>query len=143
MICGFCGISLNGAIGFLCLAERMSKRDWAQCFSSLLDTMTMRTENLWYRLNKDDPVFILKRNYSNIRHRCYNLNDINYKSYGGRGITMCVEWLNSRESFISWSLGAGFNSGLDIYRIDNDGPYSPDNCVWLTPQEHNIIHNPA
>ena len=120
----------------------MSNRNLEQYFARLLDKATLRVENFYYSLHKDDPVFVLKNRYSNMIHRCYNVHDIGYKHYGNRGITVCDEWLNSRESFISWSLDAGFKLGLDIHRLNNDGPYSPDNCIWLTPQEHNIIHYP-
>lgn len=67
----------------------------------------------------------------NIRQRCYNPNSQAYKNYGGRGIKMCDEWLNSFEQFKK-DIGdkPSFNHSLD--RIDNDKDYSKDNCRWAT-----------
>ena len=37
--------------------------------------------------------------YNGMRQRCYNKNNKSYSNYGGRGITICEEWLNNREKF--------------------------------------------
>lgn len=79
----------------------------------------------------------LYKKYYHIKGRCYNPNDRSYKRYGGRGIKMCDEWLNSYQAFEEWSLNNGFMEGLAIDRIDNDGDYSPDNCRFVTLQENN------
>ena len=69
----------------------------------------------------------------NIRQRCLNPNRKDYKHYGGRGIK-CV-WL-SFKSFEKWCLGNGWQKGLTIDRINNDGDYSPDNCQFITKSEN-------
>jgi len=66
--------------------------------------------------------------YHNIKQRCNNVKHPRYNDYGGRGITMCEEWLNDITSFINWAIENGYNKGLTIDRIDNDKGYSPDNC---------------
>ena len=71
-----------------------------------------------------------------IIERCTNPKKVGYKYYGGRGITMCQEWMDSPQAFVDWSLANGFSSELQLDRIDNDKGYSPDNCRWVTAREN-------
>lgn len=72
-----------------------------------------------------------------MKQRCYNKNSRRYTDYGGRGITVCKEWLgeNGLNNFSEWALSHGYAENLTIDRIDNDKGYSPDNCRWITNKE--------
>jgi hypothetical protein len=67
--------------------------------------------------------------------RCTNPNDNAFHNYGGRGITVCQEWLDDVEVFIDWALSNGHDQSLTLDRRDNDLGYSPKNCRWITPAE--------
>lgn len=64
--------------------------------------------------------------------RCTHERSKDYKRYGARGISVCDEWMNNPELFVSWAMDNGYRAGLDLDRRDNDGNYSPDNCRFIT-----------
>lgn len=74
--------------------------------------------------------------YHNIKDRCYNSNCHAYNNYGGRGIKMCDEWLDGFLTFYNWAIDNGYQEGLSIDRIDNDGDYTPENCQWIALGEN-------
>lgn len=74
--------------------------------------------------------------YGTMKNRCLNPKRDNFERYGGRGISICDEWLNNAESFVRWALTNGYEKGLQLDRIDNDGDYCPENCRWVTPKEN-------
>lgn len=79
--------------------------------------------------------------YSNMKDRCYRETHHEYKNYGGKGIIVCDEWINSFENFMNWSYANGYEEGLTIDRIDENGNYEPSNCQWITRSENTIKAN--
>lgn len=82
---------------------------------------------------KQDPLYKL---WCSMRQRCTNANEQCYKYYGGRGITVCEEWMNAFVPFMNWALSNGYKHGLQIDRKDNDGNYNPNNCHFVTQKEN-------
>lgn len=73
--------------------------------------------------------------WRSMRARCTNSNYIGWDDYGGRGISVCAEWLGGFEVFYSWALANGYSDELTIDRKNTDGNYEPENCRWATVLE--------
>ena len=78
----------------------------------------------------------LRYAYKSMVSRCYNKKNTSYRTYGKRGIKICDLWLNDRIEFFRWSLLNGWEDGLSLDKIDNNGNYEPSNCQWITVKEN-------
>jgi len=72
--------------------------------------------------------------WAGIKSRCYNKNNHKYPIYGGRGITVCDQWLNSAGTFLN-DMGTKPSPKHTIDRIDVNGNYCKENCKWSTASE--------
>lgn len=76
----------------------------------------------------------LYRIWKNMKKRCYNTRNPDYKYYGYRGIRVCEEW-HEFSPFNQWAMANGYRDDLTLDRINNDGNYEPGNCRWATRKE--------
>lgn len=87
-----------------------------------------------YRNKKNDNLRLWNI-YHGMKKRCNNPNCARYKDYGGRGITICIEWQDDFDAFADWAKSNGYDETLTIDRIDVNGNYEPSNCRWVSLKE--------
>lgn len=68
--------------------------------------------------------------WANMHSRCYNPESSSYENYGARGITVCARWHDF--AVFAADMGLKPSANLSLERQDNDGHYTPQNCVWDT-----------
>ena len=78
----------------------------------------------------------LYRVWNGMKQRVLNENRPKYKYYGGRGISICEEWISDFPAFKKWALEAGYDKDAEfgectLDRIDPYGDYEPSNCRWV------------
>ena len=80
-----------------------------------------------------------QQSYSDMKRRCYSTHRAEYKNYGDRGIKVCDRWLNGdgiKTGYHCFLDDMGERSkGFSLERIDVNGDYEPNNCIWATAKE--------
>ena len=74
------------------------------------------------------------RAWVDIKRRCIDPRRKEYARYGGRGILLAPEWLDSFQSFYD-HIGPRPSDQHSVDRIDNEGHYEPGNVRWATRTE--------
>lgn len=82
------------------------------------------------------------RAWCHMRERCTIPSHPKYPTYGGRGITVCLQWLTSFTDFLT-DVGSRPSAEHSLDRINNDGNYEPSNVRWATrkQQQRNLSTN--
>jgi hypothetical protein len=100
------------------LKLKLSKKERSEKFSRIFSKHGQSKTRLYYV-------------WHSMKNRCLNKNNSRFLYYGGRGVTICEEWLNF-VVFNVWAINNGYKDGLEIDRIDNDSDYCPSNSRWVT-----------
>lgn len=76
------------------------------------------------------------RRYIELKSKCYNEKDSNYNYFGGKGISICNEWLNSFNLFYEWSMDNNYKHGFVLCLKKNEIEYSQSTCYWGTIKDY-------
>lgn len=78
--------------------------------------------------------------YNKIISRCEKPNDLVYRWYGAKGVTVCKEWRDDFLNFMNWCIENGYDmkksrTEQTIDRINPFKGYSPENCRLIPLRE--------
>lgn len=123
------------------LSTRLNNGNCRSCGCLQRETM----ESFWEKCTTHGEGSVKTRTkeytaWAQIKSRCTNTKNKAYYRYGGCGITMCDEWLNSYETFLD-DMGRAPSPKHTIDRKNNNLGYSKDNCRWATYSEQNRNKN--
>lgn len=130
--------SSDGHIKWLCqcscgdiseyLATRVRNNRVNQCKKCALKIISEKIRSHGMRNTKEYSTWV------SMKVRCLHKNAKDFDRYGGRGISVCDEWVKSFEAFFN-HVGRAPTKQHSIDRIDNRKGYEPNNVRWATKSE--------
>lgn len=133
-------IGKYGQIGYMCRCEcgktlavrsvELTRGSTRSCGCQRLLSVTK------HGFSPRGPKALTYKTWLNMKARCCNRRQDEYKNYGGRGITICSEWLNDYPRFLS-DMGERPSLKHSLDRIDPNGNYSKANCRWSDIETQN------
>lgn len=127
----YCGNKFQAAINKV----RFGHTNSCSCLQKQKITKLNKTHGL-----SKNPIYNI---WKDMKRRCLNPKFKGYKNYGGRGISICDEWLNTPEKFIEWASNNGWKEGLEIDRINTNGNYEPENIRFISHAENSRNRRPV
>lgn len=134
------GKSGCGRIYWHCICECGGEKDirsdqWGKIFSCGCLQIEAVRNNIVHGESRT-PLYRVR---TRMLQSCENPNRPDYKNYGGKGVKVCEEW-HDFVKFKEWAEANGYKKGLHLHRIDENGDYCPENCVWMDKNSHERLH---
>ena len=84
----------------------------------------------------------IDRIYKHFMSACYNnTKKLSNHRFKRMGIQVCDEWKNDELAFIHWALEQGYEDGLTVRRMDEEGNFEPGNCYLVPISRHKQTYN--
>lgn len=114
--------------------DYLQKGSTRSCGCLKRDLERMFPHRVTHNLSKH-PLFKV---YVGMKERCINPNHNRYQYYGGKGVSVCPEWIDDFKAFFDWAVLNGYKKGLTIHRKKSDKNYQPDNCSFVSYQRQRL-----